>query len=312
MRVTNARRSTRKARKTVLVSAAFATIVTTATVSAGVVSSSPLPSGLGASAGAANAAAALGDAAPLAAARPPSRETEVSRSRPRPALSPAPSQPGDYLGHRRELAGLRAEYQRLRAAAERRATREAVREADTRMYATEDLTVWSDSGSKAEELGLVESGDEVLLTGRKADGRTEVVLQDQARWVSSGYFSEDEPSSIDAECTNGSSVPSGVSPNIAAVHQAVCGNFPEITTYGTFRSDGEHSMGIAIDIMVSGDRGWQIAEFLQANYQALGINYIIYSQQIWQPGSSYSGWQGMADRGSTTANHYDHVHVTTY
>ena len=27
---------------------------------------------------------------------------------------------------------------------------------------------------------------------------------------------------------------------------------------------------------------------------------------------SGEGWRGMSDRGSTTANHYDHVHVTVY
>ncbi|MDQ1640746.1 MAG: hypothetical protein QOJ90_97, partial [Actinomycetota bacterium] len=27
---------------------------------------------------------------------------------------------------------------------------------------------------------------------------------------------------------------------------------------------------------------------------------------------SSEGWRPMADRGSTTANHYDHVHVSVY
>lgn len=107
-------------------------------------------------------------------------------------------------------------------------------------------------------------------------------------------------------------MPSGVSPNIVKVHQAVCAAFPEITTYGTFRGDGEHSQGLAVDIMVSGDRGWEVAEFVRANFSDLGVNYIIYSQQIWSVDRSGEGWRGMEDRGSTTANHYDHVHVTTY
>ena len=101
-----------------------------------------------------------------------------------------------------------------------------------------------------------------------------------------------------------------MSPNVQAVHQAVCAAFPEITAYGTFRSDGEHAQGIAVDIMVSGDRGWQVAEFLRSNYSQLGVNYLIYSQQIWSVDRSGEGWRGMEDRGSTTANHYDHVHVT--
>ena len=96
------------------------------------------------------------------------------------------------------------------------------------------------------------------------------------------------------------------------MHEAVCANFPEITSYGTFRGDGEHSQGIAVDIMVSGDRGWQVAEFVRANASELGVSYVIYSQQIWSVERGSEGWRGMEDRGSTTANHYDHVHVTTY
>ena len=51
---------------------------------------------------------------------------------------------------------------------------------------------------------------------------------------------------------------------------------------------------------------------MRAHYAELGVNYIIYSQQIWSVDRGGEGWRGMSDRGSTTANHYDHVHVTTY
>ena len=53
-------------------------------------------------------------------------------------------------------------------------------------------------------------------------------------------------------------------------------------------------------------------DFVRANYAELGVSYIIYSQQIWSVDRAGEGWRGMSDRGSTTANHYDHVHVTTY
>ena len=44
----------------------------------------------------------------------------------------------------------------------------------------------------------------------------------------------------------------------------------------------------------------------------LGIKYLIYQQQIWMAGNSAGAWEYMADRGSATANHYDHVHVSVY
>ena len=212
----------------------------------------------------------------------------------------------------------------------RTATLRAVRKADTKMWTTVDLNLWTSSGKDAKKVGLLDDTKKVLVTGRKTPERVELVIDGKSRWVTAGYLSAEKPvpvvstetgagdedeastESVDASCSNGTAVPSGVSANIAAVHEAVCANFPEITTYGTFRGDGEHAQGIAVDIMVSGDRGWQVADFVRANYSELGVNYVIHAQNIWSVERSSEGWRGMEDRGSTTANHYDHVHVTTY
>ncbi len=202
------------------------------------------------------------------------------------------------------------------------ATLRAVRNADTKLWTTTDLNLWTEPGKGAKKIGLLQDEKKVLVTGRKHDGRIEVVWKGRSAWVTTGYLSEEKPveevasdgsgGDVNATCTNGTSVPSGVSPNIVAVHEAVCANFPEITTYGTFRGDGEHAEGLAVDIMVSGDRGWQVAEFVRAHYSELGVNYIMYSQRIWSVDRGSEGWRYVEDRGSTTANHYDHVHVTTY
>ncbi len=193
------------------------------------------------------------------------------------------------------------------------AVRAALESADTKRWTTEALNLWTQPGAKAEQTGVVDAGESVVLTGRTMLGREEIRWGKQGvRWVTTGYLSEEKPFTLGGDCTNGTSVASGVSPNIAAVHEAVCAEFPEITVYGTFRGDGEHAQGLAVDIMVSGDRGWQVAEFVRKYYSELGVNYIIYSQQIWSLDRSGEGWRGMEDRGSTTANHYDHVHVTTY
>jgi uncharacterized protein YraI len=213
---------------------------------------------------------------------------------------------------------------------EREATLRAVRRADTKLWATTDLNLWTAPDKQGENVGLLAEGKKVLVTGRKAAERIEVVVDGKARWVSAGYLTDDKPveeeeetsektesdsapaADVDATCSNGSAVSAGVSPNVVAVHEAVCANFPEITSYGTFRSDGEHSQGLAVDIMVSGERGWQVADFVRAHYSELGVSYIIYAQNIWSVERSGEGWRGMSDRGSSTANHYDHVHVTTY
>ncbi|WP_372736063.1 hypothetical protein [Nocardioides sp.] len=193
------------------------------------------------------------------------------------------------------------------------AIRKAIKGADTTLYATADLNVWTEPGKKAERDGEIEAGKKLLVTGREMWGRTEVVLGGASRWVTSGYLSKNEPPALGGACTNGTSVAGGVSSSIRAIHAAVCANFPEIGVYGTLRGGGgDHGTGRAVDIMVSGARGWQVANFIRDNYSALGVSYIIFSQKIWSVERGGEGWRGMSNRGSATANHYDHVHVSVF
>ena len=58
--------------------------------------------------------------------------------------------------------------------------------------------------------------------------------------------------------------------------------------------------------------GWRLANWVRDNASKLGVSEVIYSQKIWTVQRSGEGWRGMSDRGSSTANHYDHVHVSVY
>lgn len=69
----------------------------------------------------------------------------------------------------------------------------------------------------------------------------------------------------------------------------------------------DHGKGLAIDVMTT--NGQPIAEFAQQNAARLGITYVIWNQAIWDSRNS-RGWEGMEDRGSPTANHKDHVHIS--
>jgi hypothetical protein len=193
-------------------------------------------------------------------------------------------------------------------------TRKAIAKADTKLWTTAPLNLWSDPSTKAEKVGEVKAGEKVLVTGRRALERVEIVWDEKSRWVTEGYLSDEEPTAgIGGVCSNGSALSSGVSSNIAAVHNAVCAAFPSITSYGTLRGGGgDHGVGRAVDIMVSGPLGWDVANFVRTHYAELGVSYVIYSQHIWSVERGGEGWRWMEDRGSTTANHYDHVHVTTY
>lgn len=101
----------------------------------------------------------------------------------------------------------------------------------------------------------------------------------------------------------------GLGPSAQRVYSAVRTQFPDMTSIGGYRAGdpGDHGSGNAVDIMVTGARGDQVASWLQANAGQLSIKYIIWEQRIWMPGGS---WRMMSDRGSATQNHYDHVHVS--
>lgn len=115
----------------------------------------------------------------------------------------------------------------------------------------------------------------------------------------------------DQECSVSSSIESGLTPNGRAAYRAVCAEFPEVSSYGGRRADpgSDHNSGNAVDIMITGATGDRITEFLIANRDRLNVKYVIFEQKIY---ASYTGWSGraMEDRGSVTANHYDHVHVS--
>jgi hypothetical protein len=58
--------------------------------------------------------------------------------------------------------------------------------------------------------------------------------------------------------------------------------------------------------------GYDIKAWAQANASRLGIMYIICRQRIWDVRMGSAGWVQMEDRGSITANHYDHVHISVF
>jgi hypothetical protein len=55
-------------------------------------------------------------------------------------------------------------------------------------------------------------------------------------------------------------------------------------------------------------KGDAVAQYVIDNAARFGVEYVIWEQRIFLIGGS--GWTAMEDRGSITANHYDHVHVS--
>src|SRR5699024_8964612 len=218
-------------------------------------------------------------------------------------------------------------------------------------YVTTKLNVRTDPADGADVLTVLAEGSKVKASGRTDDEWAEILHDGEYRWVHAEYLSTDKPetdteSSGDggsdndssngsdggsdagdssgggsgdgisaAACPSGSSAEDGLTSNAIKVHRAVCAKFPQIDSYGGMRTgdSGEHGQGRALDIMISdSSTGDSVAEWVRANAGELGVSEVIWSQRIWTVQRSSEGWRSMPDRGSATANHYDHVHVTVY
>ncbi len=187
----------------------------------------------------------------------------------------------------------------------------------------------------AKVVGTLDVGDRVRILNVKDDGWRLILFDGKQRWVKDTYLVKSKPPPVratstsrstsssgssssssssalsTAPCPGGSSVESGINANAVAVHRAVCARYPQVKSYGGYAPDGgNHAAGRGLDIMISGSTGTEIAAWLRSNASKLGITEIIYAQRIWTTQRSSEGWRWMSDRGSVTANHYDHVHVT--
>ena len=190
-------------------------------------------------------------------------------------------------------------------------------------YATTDLNLRTEPKDDATVVGVVRAGTKLSVTDTVTDGFRYVSYHDKGRWVKNEYLSDHKPAAESASggggfssapCPSGSSVESGLTPDAIRVHRAVCHRYPQVKTFfGKRASGGYHGQGRALDCMISDSTvGWDIAHWVRANAKRLGASEVIYRQHIWTVQRSSEGWRSMSDRGSPTANHMDHVHVSVY
>jgi hypothetical protein len=186
-------------------------------------------------------------------------------------------------------------------------------------FTTTDVNVWSTPGQTL--LSVLPKGSKVSVTGQVQGVWAQIVKDNTVRWVKAQYLAATKPveevggAASAAACKSGSGVEDGLTADAIRVHRAICNLFPSVTEYGGLRSGdsgSEHSSGHALDIMVSGSKGQEIADWLRAHRKEMGVSQLIWQQHIWTVQRGSEGWRSMEDRGSTTANHYDHVHVTVY
>jgi hypothetical protein len=290
-RETEARRSMPRARQII---GPLAVLATASAVTIGVVSADPAASDLTTLSGATADVSTPSTAASPAASRPDLVTRADDRTKVAP---PVTSYASNFMS--------------------KAAVKQAVEHASQHRWTTTDLNIWNQPGEKASKLGELDAGKKVLVTGRSFWGRTEIVLEGQSRWVTSGYLSHDKPAPAPAGLSMAPcpdpGVENGLTDGAVYVYRSVCHAFPQITSYGGWDGHGEHASGKALDIMTSDKAlGDQIAAFLQSHASELHLYDVIWWDRIWTPVRAAEGWRYYGDRGSATANHMDHVHVSVY
>jgi hypothetical protein len=188
------------------------------------------------------------------------------------------------------------------------------------VWATDQLNIRTDPAKKSDVVTEVAPGTKLSATSTVRGGFRLVVFKGKGRWVSADYVSRQKPDPATtggvsrAVCGRGSAMEKGLTPDAVLVHRTVCARYPQVSSFGGLRGGGGfHGTGQAVDCMISDSKvGWEVARWVRAHARELGVSEVIYSQRIWTVQRGSEGWRSMSDRGSRTANHYDHVHVSVY
>ncbi|HLL61817.1 MAG TPA: SH3 domain-containing protein [Propionibacteriaceae bacterium] len=196
-------------------------------------------------------------------------------------------------------------------------------------YVTASLNVRTAPNFESDVVDVVSSGEKVSVTKAIYNGFRYISYNDRGRWISNKYLSDSKPvvqstgggstssggGISSASCSKSSSIESGLVPNAIKVYRAICDRYPQVSSFGGRRpgDSGFHGSGRAVDVMIANSSvGWDIANWTRANASRLRVSEVIYYQKIWTVERSSEGWRPMSDRGSPSANHYDHVHVSVY
>jgi uncharacterized protein YgiM (DUF1202 family) len=177
----------------------------------------------------------------------------------------------------------------------------------TTLYVTTYATLFAGPSTTSARAGAATLGSILRGTGTIHDTFTQVIWNGTTAWISSrAVIVSLGSTSLDRLESNGK----------AAVIE-LRKKFPQITTIYGWRASSDYSSdhpnGRAVDFMIPSYKsnkalGDALAAYVIANGPRLHMTYVIWQQRIWTP---YSGkWRAMEDRGSDTANHMDHVHVS--
>jgi len=187
----------------------------------------------------------------------------------------------------------------------------------SRLYTTGTLNVRATAKNSGKLLGGLDVGVRVSATS-DVDGKyRKIEFEKGYGWVLESSLTDALPveaaGTTWAPCPRGSAVENKLRKDTVHIYRSVCALFPAVNSYGGWRAGGLpfHKNGRAVDIMLTPGAesalGHRIANYLIKHAKDFNVDHIIFEQQIWTPSTPH--WRHMADRGSITANHFNHVHV---
>ena len=104
----------------------------------------------------------------------------------------------------------------------------------------------------------------------------------------------------------------GYTPRAQWLKDRIEQEFPNVdcNTYKTGSKSSSHYTGNGLDCFGSAEDRQRVADWTTNHASDLKVWYVIHNQQIFSLTRPQEGWRGMEDRGSDSANHKDHVHIS--
>ncbi|MEV4706030.1 hypothetical protein [Actinoplanes sp. NPDC049316] len=197
----------------------------------------------------------------------------------------------------------------------------------------QDAVTVAEKATRAIELEIKEQQKQVTVLAKKKQQAENALAAAGGGAVAGGFVNADSPLAKPAprnsdgswpreSCTVNDPTSSGcITPRLLnAYQQARAAGFKRYTACFSERSSGEHPKGRACDFSAAaggfenvnatgGDRtyGNNLAAYFVKNANRLGVMYVIWYRQIWQPGL---GWRSYSGSGGPAATHTNHVHLS--
>ena len=202
------------------------------------------------------------------------------------------------------------------------ATATAVRKAvnnGTKLWTTTALNLWTESGDDAQQVGEIPASRQVLVTGRQAGERVEIVVAGKSRWVTDGYLERGQARALGvgaglsmAPCPDSGRerahlrrrlrLPLGV-PRLPADHVVRRVGRPRRARLGPRARHHDQRRRAR-----QRDRGRSSGRTPPSCTSTTSSGASTSGRRCARPRAG-----GLfPSRGSATANHYDHVHVSVY